>query len=258
MLRTIVLLLCIALLSGCGAGKFQLSKQEYQAEVQVLGVLPLLIDRTAPLDYPYREGLYDLLARNNQGKHEQLVARLKQKKGYFDVRSLPGSADLLASSLLAGVQPVDATGRPQGFVFNAGAVAELTEQNVVDALLVVVFAGAQVEETRRSRNMIESLQTGYSDLLATAAVVGRGGQVLWQLNGPDSYQAAVLQYADFDEAYYNHSDYVRLKNIPLSGVEAVFADPSAGGGKGQLPVMYEQLFKLVGSGISPGLFGHLQ
>lgn len=257
-MQRIICFLLLLLVAGCSQGRFQLPKQEYQAKVQVLGVLPLLIDRASPLSYPQREGLLDLLSRANVGKHEQLVAMLKGKKGYFDVRSLPGSADLLAMSVLEGLPAVDAQGRPDGFVFNSQAVAELAKQNVVDALLVVVFSGAQVEETRRSRNLMESLRTNYSDLLVTAAVVGVDGQILWQLSGADSFQALQLQYADFDEAYYNRTDQVRVKNISLTGIEPILVGEQTEENQSQLPKMYVELFDRIGSSLSPGLLDSLQ
>ena len=257
MLRVIGCVLLLLLLVGCGSGKFQLPKQEYQAKVQVLGVLPLLIDRTAPLNYPYREGMYDLLERANTGKQEELVASLIRKKGYFDVRALPGG-DLLAMSLFDGPQPVDQQGRPKAFIFNSETVAALAQRNVVDALLVVVFSGAQVEETRRSRTLLESLKTRYSDLLATAAVVDRDGQILWQMTGADSYQALQLQYADFDEAYYNRSKQVRLKNIELAAIERVITGEPDSQGKLFLSKMYVELFDRISSGISPGLLDSLR
>ena len=257
MWRIFSLGLFLLLLGGCSPGKFQLSKQEYQAKVQVLGVLPLLVDRAAPLVYPQGEVVYDLLTRSNVGKYEELVTLLKKKKGYFDVRGLPGG-DLLAMSLFDGVQPVDAQGRPKGFAFNQATVAELTQRYVVDALLIVVFSGAQVEENRRSRSLLESLHTRYSDLLATAAVVDRDGKILWQLNGADSYQALQLQYADFDEAYYNRTNQVQVKNISLAGVERALGEAPEVKGKQRLSKMYVELFGRISSGLSPGLLDSMR
>ncbi|HEY5673077.1 MAG TPA: hypothetical protein VIR78_05190 [Malonomonas sp.] len=258
MVRVISFGLLLLVLSGCGAGKFQLSKQEYQAKVQVLGVLPLLVDRAAPLAYPQGEAVYDLLTRANVGKYEELVAQLKKKKGYFDVRGLPDGGDLLTMSLLSGTQPVDAQGRPYRFAFNQETITELTQRYVVDALLIVVFSGAQVDENRRSRNLMESLRTSYTDVLATAAVVGRDGKILWQLNGADSYQALPLQYADFDEAYYNRTNQVQVKNISLAGVERMFVGDPGKKGPPNASKMYAELFGRISSGISPGLLDVLR
>jgi len=246
------------LLSGCGWGTFQVPKQEFQAKVQVLGVLPLLVDRTAPLDFPQKEALFDLIERVNLGKHEILVSRLKAKKGYFDVRPLSGDPELLKLSLLATRKPADKFGRPQGYEFNSEDVAALSRRNVVDALLVVVFSGAQVEDTRRSRTLLETLKTTYNDVMVTAAVIGRDGRVLWKLAGEDSYQALQLQYPDFDEAYYNRSDQVQLKYISQGGVERILEEKPDESGKKQLPETYQRLFDRIVSSISPGLLDVLR
>jgi hypothetical protein len=250
--------LLLVLLNGCGWGSFQIPKQEFQAKVQVLGVLPLLLDRSAPLDYPQREPLFDLIGRTSRDRHQVLVESLKKKKGYFDVRPLNGDPDLFALSLLAERIPADENGRPQGYRYNAADVAELCRRNVVDALLVVVITGAQVEENRRSRSMLESLDTTYNDVLATAAVIGRDNQVLWELHGADSYQLLQLQYPDFDEAYYNKTDRVQVKNITLAGVERTLDESSEADAERPLPTIYRRLFDRIASSISPGLLDVLR
>lgn len=250
--------LLLLLLAGCGWGKYQIPKQDYQQNVQVLGVLPLLVDKATDFDYPHKEPLFDLLTRSVNGKHELLVERIRKKKGYFDVRSLAGAPDLLTFSLLSGENPRDADGRLQGYQFNPQSIAELAERNVVDALLVVVFSGARIEETRRSRTMIESLRTGYSDIMVTAAVVDQNSQVLWELTGEDAFQALLLQYADFDEAHYNQTDLVRVKNIGIGGIEKVLEEPASDDGKVGLPKMYDELFARIAAGISPGLLDSLK
>jgi hypothetical protein len=247
----------LLLLVGCSTGTYQIPKQDYQAKVQVLGVLPLLIEPAATFEYPQKEALLDLLARSNAGKHSVLVERLRKKKGYFDVRPLDGDPELIALSLLAGENPRDFAGRPQGYRFKPEAVAELSERNVVDALLVVVLAGAQAEDSRRSRTLLESLTTNYNDIMATAAVIDRNGDTLWQLTGGDAYRALMLQYADFDEAYYNRTDLVRLKYISLSGIEKVLDESGGGKDEKHLPEMYDQLIDRIVSGISPGLLDSL-
>jgi len=248
----------VILLSSCGWGSYQVPKQEFQAKVQVLGVLPLLVDRDAPLDYPQKEALFDLIERVNVGKHEILVSRLKAKKGYFDVRQLSGNPNLLRLSLLSARKSTDRHGRPQGYEFNAADVAELSRRNVVDALLVVVFSGAQIEETRRSRTLLETLKTTYNDVVVTAAVVGRDGKVLWHLSGDDSFQAQVLQYPDFDEAYYNRTNMVQLKYISQAGIERALGENAEMGGKKSLPETYDRLFDRIVSSISPSLLDALR
>jgi len=251
--RNILLYVLVALvMAGCGWGQFTVPKQDYQAKVQVLGVLPLLVDREPYFEYPQRETALDLASRSTAGQQELLVARLRAEKGYFDVRALPGNSEMLVQSVLAGTQPRSEDGRPNGYVFNAQAVADIVERNVVDGLLVVVLSGAQVKEVRRSRTLLESLETTYNDILATAAVIDRNGKVLWQLTGADAVRILLLQYADFDEAYYNHTDLVKVKNIEVSGLEKALT-----GADGDPPKAYQKLFDRVVSGISPGLFNSL-
>ncbi len=255
-MKKLLVCLLLLLLAGCSSGRFQVSKQDYQQQVQVLGVLPLLVDTAGQFDYPQKETLFDMLNRANSNKHQFLVERLRQKKGYFDVRALEGAPDLLTLSLLSGEVPTAEDGRPLAYQFNPQAVAELAQRNVVDALLLVVFSGAKIEETRRSRTLLESLKTRYNGIMATAVVIDSNGQVLWELSGAEAYQAVTLQYADFDEAYYNRIDLVRVKNISLSGVEPVLAeDPKK---PGVLPEMYDKLFDRIVSGISPSLLDSLK
>ena len=260
-MKKVNILCCCVLaffLSGCGSGTFNVPKQEYQTRVQVLGVLPLLVDHNSTLNYPYKEPLFDLLSRSVVGKNSLLAERLKKKKGYFDVRVLNVNPELTALSLLAAGSPHDEAGWPLGYRFDTATVAELAKQNVVDALLIVVLSGEQVEETRRSRTMLETLKTRYSDVLATAAVVDRNGQVLWQLAGPDSFQTLILQYADFDEAFFNKTDLVQVKNISLAGIERVLEEVPDKDGKTKLPEPYEDLFAEIASGISPGILDALR
>lgn len=239
-------------LVGCSWGQYQIPKKDYQAKVQVLGVLPLLVDSTAQFDYPQKETLLDFVTRSATEKHVLLVERLRKKKGYFDVRTLAGDAELTRLSVLSGKMPPAIDGRPTGYQFNSVAVQELAQRNAVDALLVVVVAGSQIEETRRSRTLLESLTTKYNDIMATAAVVGRNGDVLWQLGADDAVRILQLQYADFDEAYYNKTDLVQLKNIGFGGVEKSLETKD-----GKLPEVYDELFDRIVSGISPGLLDSL-
>lgn len=251
-------LFCIVLISGCSSGTYNIPKQEYQTRVQVLGVLPLMVDRNSTMNYPDREWLFDRLTSSVSGKHLNLVQELTLKKGYFDVRALDVDTQLTTMSLLGRGSSHDADGRPTGYAFDTATVAEMARRNVVDALLLVVFSGEQVKETRRSRTKLETLTTTYSDLLATAAVVDRNGQVLWQLAGDEAFQAMVLQYADFDEAYYNHTDMVRVKNVSMDGVERMLDEDPDRNGVRTLPKMYDELFEKIASGISPGLLDSLR
>lgn len=253
-------LCCLAVIvfSGCTSGTFQVPKQEYQARVQVLGVLPVLIDRNSPTGYPAREPLFDLLSRSVADRQSILAERLRQKKGYFDVRVLNVNPELIALSLLSAGNTHDVSGSPLGYRFDRETVSALSKQNVVDALLVVVLSAEQIEQTRRSRTMLESLKTRYDDIVATAAVIDREGQILWQLAGEEAFPLVTLQYADFDEAYYNKTDLVKLKNISLSGIEKTLDEVADDQDADGLPEKIDQLFKRIVSSISPGLLDSMR
>ncbi len=258
MKKLFVAIIGLVLISGCSSGTFHIPKQEYQTRVQVLGVLPLMVDRNAQMNYPDKDMLFERLAGSASGKHLNLVEELVLKKGYFDVRALDVDSELTTASLLGRGSSHDSDGRPTGYAFDMATVSAVARRNVVDALLLVVFSGEQVKETRRSRTKLETLTTTYSDVLATAAVVDRNGQVLWQLTGDDSFQPFVLQYPDFDEAYYNHTDVVRVKNVTMEGVERVLDEDPDRNGIRTLPKMYDELFQKISSGISPGLLDSLR
>jgi hypothetical protein len=255
-------LLCVAivslLLSACGSGVYQIPKEEYQSKVQVLGVLPLLVDRSTNVNYPQREGLFDLLERSVAGRQGSLVAKLKEKKGYFDVRSLPIDSGLIGMSLLGAGRGHNDVGQPTAYAFDTATVVEMARRNVVDALLIVVLSADRVTETQRSRTKLESLRTPFEDVMATAAVVDRNGQVLWQMAGPEAFRLLMLQYPDFDEAYYNQTDFVRVKDISLAGIEKGLAGEADSQGNVKPPKLYEALFNSIVSGISPSLLDSIR
>lgn len=257
MKRTFAVLVIILLLSACSSGTYNIPKGEYQTRVQVLGIVPLLVDSSGAISYPHSAEVYSLLRESARNRHYHLAEQLRAKKGYFDVRPLDINPDMTALSLLAGGGVHDEAGRPLGYRLDPATVSELTRQNVVDALLVVVFSGEQIEENRRSRTKLETLRTTYSSILATAVVVDREGNILWELTGDDSYMAVNLQYPDFDEAHFNRTNMVHVKNISVAGAERIItagADDNADNPS----LMYQELFSKVASAISPGLLDSLR
>jgi hypothetical protein len=245
------------LLSACGSGVYQISKDEYQSKVQVLGVLPVLVDRTTSIAYPQREELFDLLERSASNRQGGLVAMLREKNGYFDVRDVSLDSALIGMSLL-GERGYDETGLPTGYAFDTATVAELARRNVLDAVLIVVLSADRVTQTRRSRTKLETLHTQFEDVLATAAVIDRSGQVLWQMGGDEAFRMLMLQYPDFDEAYYNKTDLVRIKDISLAGIERGLTGEIDKQGILQQPEIYDSLFAQIVAGISPSLLDSLR
>ena len=257
MKRIFAALVILMLLSACSSGTYNIPKREYQSRVQVLGVVPVLVDSTRTISYPHSAEVYTLLRESARNKHHHLAEQLRTKKGYFDVRTLDINPDMIALSLLAGGGRHDEAGRPLGYQLDSATVSELARQNVVDALLVVVLSGEQIEENRRSRTRLESLRTTYSSIQATAVVVDREGNILWELTGNDSYMAVNLQYPDFDEAHFNRTNLVHVKNISVAGAERIITD-SGGDNSDDPPQMYQELFSKIVSAISPRLLDALR
>lgn len=252
MRRLLCLILLPLLLSACGGGVYHLPRQDYKQQLKTLGVVPLLLDRSQPLRYPDPQGLYDLLAEQARGHEAELVERLRAKKAYFDVRAVTVPADLLAGKLLAG-STSDETGLH--FQFNPAGVASVAADHVVDGLLVVILYGAEREETRRDRNLLSYLDAKYATIRARAVVLKADGSLVWEFPAGPGYKFLDLEYPDFDEAYYNKTDEVKVKPITLAGLRRTLDEKKSGLlGSAASPAKFDDLFDAVVSALEPGLF----
>ncbi|PLX92292.1 MAG: hypothetical protein C0619_06455 [Desulfuromonas sp.] len=255
-MRLVCVLLVGLLLIGCSSGVYKVPKEKYRTQVKTLGILPIIVDDGSAINHSQRAEVVSLLRRTAVGKLESAIETLRKKKGYFDVRYVgEDPQQILQQLIVAPMQPMAETGLPSGYYYSATAAKRLAEQKVVDALLVVVLAGVEHTEKRRSRNKLETLTTIYNDIIATAAVVDSRGKVLWEMNGEEAYPLLAMQYPDFDEAYFNKTEVVALKEITLGGLERTLTVEQKENQPPQLPVPYKELIdKLVG-GLSPNLFG---
>jgi hypothetical protein len=162
---------------------------------------------------------------------------------------------LLAEKLLRrGL--VDAQGLPLGFELDPQYLSELCRRAVVDGLLIMVLQGVQHEEKRWSRNTFEYLTTSYNDIMATASVVTADGQRVWALNGA-SATLQPLQYPDFDEAYYNRTEKVRLKFISYDGLEKSLIPPRAQENKKTPPETLPAWLEQVSRALTPSFLSTL-
>jgi len=253
-LGLIVVVLSGLLLAGCGGGVFKVPKDEYRKQVKTLGVLPVIVDDQSTITHSQRNEIISLLRRTAVGKAEAPIEPLRKKKGYFDVRYVGEDPQRLLRTLIVGpLPPLEGTGLPSGYRFSAQTASQLVEQKVVDALLIVVLAGVEHEEIRRSRHKLETLQTTYNDIMATASVIDEKGKVLWEMTGEEAYQLLALQYPDFDEAYFNETEEVAVKEITLAGLEKKLTVEQQ---EGQSPAMtpaYQGLIDQLVNALSPSL-----
>jgi len=257
--RVLLLLLFLPLL-GCTGGSYKLAPETYHQQVKTLGVVPLLVDDQSTILHPDRAAILDLLARQNAGKSPWLVEALRERKGYFDVREVAGDPRTLFGQLIAGNTVAGEGGKRQRrYGFQPAAVSELCRRNAVDGLLVVVLNGLVRPEKRwdRDRASLNFLQTDYNVILASAAVVLPTGAVAWEnAAGDDAFLE--LQYPDFDEAYFNAADAVRLHFVTVAGLERILARRDSGVlFKSSLSQRYKALFAGLADALTPGLVEQL-
>lgn len=253
MIRTFVLGLLIVSLSACGGAGFKVDKQEYRQRVRTLGVVPLLVDDSSRLEHPRSQEVVELLRRSSAGQHQHLIELLKQQKGYFDVRPVAGDAAALFGRLVRGRVWQEGDGLPYyHYSFNVQAVAELNQRYSTDALLVIVLNGAVRSEKHWDRTRLSYLEAPFNSVLATAAVVLPSGEVVWESSSEKPFLD--LQYAAFDEAYYNKTDAVATRFITVSGLERYFDEPGRKWLQDTLvPRPYQELFDRLAAELKPGL-----
>lgn len=253
MIRTIVLGMLIVSLSACAGAGFKIDKQEYRQRVRTLGVVPLLVDGSSRLEHPRAQEVVELLRRSSAGQHQHLVELLKQQKGYFDVRPVAGDAAALFGRLVQGRAWQEGDKGPYyHYSFNVPTVAELNQRHGTDALLVIVLNGAVRSEKRWDRTRLSYLEAPYNSVLVTAAVVLPSGEIVWESPGGESFLD--LQYAAFDEAYYNKTDEVAVHFITLPGLERYFDEPGRKWLQATVvPRPHQELFDRLAAELKPGL-----
>jgi hypothetical protein len=249
-------MLLLPLMQACSSGDYyKISQKAYRLKVQTLGVLPLLVDEDSAIVHPDGEELVNVLRCHNAAKEVRLIEILKGGKDYFDVRPVAGNPQqlfgrLVSTDSLCG----EGSALYRSYYFNAAAVAELTERNVVDALLVIILNGVVRPEKRWDRMHLSYLEADYNMILATAFVVLPSGEVVWEYPGQPGEAFLELQYPAFDEAYYNKTDKVKIRHITLAGLERVLAETDRDFlGRTAFPRPYQEVFERIDSALKPGL-----
>ncbi len=254
MLRWMSILLLLVSLTACGNSFFNVPKEQYREQVKTLGVVPLLVDGQSTIRHPSQADVVALLRRHSADRQGDLVELLKAKKGYFDVREVPGEPERLFDRLVRSRSLRQA---PEGsfnhYTFAAGTVAELCRQNAVDALLVVVLNGTVRTEKRWDRTRPNYLEAPFNDILASASVVLPTGEVLWEYQGPAGEPFLALQYPDFDEAYHNKTEEVVVHFITVPGLDRALTEPGRNWFQETLlPRPYQELFQDLAKNLKPG------
>ena len=241
------------LLAGCQSGTYRIPKEEFQKQVRTLAVLPILVDGDSVVKHPEREQVVTLLRRHSDGREEELVRMLRDTGAFFDVRHVNQDPGALMRRF---VTPNPGATQQEGFPysFSPAVASELTRQQVVDGLVVIILHGREVVDKRWDRTKLSFLEAPYNDIVAAAAVVDASGNVLWRLGSGYGVPFLALQYPDFAEAQYNKTDAVRLKFLFVEGVERTLAEPPGGLlNKSAFPKIYGELFERIRDGLKPGI-----
>jgi hypothetical protein len=252
-LWAVMVIFLAAVSSGCAGGVYNVPKDQYQSIVKTLGVVPLMLDSGSSIRHPESGQVIDLLRRNNVGKEMALVELLREKKAYFDVRTVDGEPSELLRRIAVSRKAAGDEVAGYNYRFRPEAVAELTRASATDALLVVIFNGTPRQERRWDRTKMNYLDAVYDSILVSAAVVLPSGEVVWEYRSPVGSPFLNLQYPDFDEAYYNKTDQVAAKYITVPGLDRTLNEPDKSWfGKSQVPIPYHALFKELGAALKPG------
>jgi len=112
-----------------------------------------------------------------------------------------------------------------------------------------------VRPTKRwDRRHLAYLEAPYNEIMATAAVVMPSGEVVWEYPGASDGPFLFLQYPDFDEAFYNRSEEVKIKYISLAGLDRTMGESERSlFGRTTFPARYLELFESVSAALKPGL-----
>jgi hypothetical protein len=260
MQRWFLVSVLMLLITGCGGGSFTVPKEQYREQVQTLGVLPLMLDAGSDIDHPERDAVAEMLRRYNAATQGLLIDTLKGSKDYFDVRAVPGDAREIFSRLVVGRNLKGKDNElHRGYVFNGAEIASLSEKNVVDALLVVIFNGIERQEKRWDRTKLTYLKGKYNVILVGAMVITPEGRVLWEYHGEPGEGFLPLQYPDFDEAHHNKTEEVKIRYISIPGLERTLAERETSMfGKDSWPRRHKELFDGLAAELSPGMVNPLR
>lgn len=231
--------LLLLFVAGCQRGVYRVEPQIYEEKVRTLGVVPVLVDSDSAIGHADSVEIAALLDRTGRGVAPLLVEKLRSRKRYFDVRGIEADPVPLAGRLARPASQNDKVGEFR-YRVDPEAARQLCADHVVDGLLVVVLHGAQRLEKRFERNGIRYLEAVFQRIEARAMVVLADGRVVWEFPASGGYNFLDLEYPDFDEAYYNRTDQVRIHQVTLGGLERRLA-PGSGKGANALAEPYADL-----------------
>ena len=252
-LQILTAFLLLLVLSSCASKHYQVTPEVYRERVKVLGVLPLMVDAESTILHPQREEIIALLQQSAGDKYLRLSEQLSAKAGYNEVRPViidaPSELQLFADKSLKTGK--DGTFRSYQPV--PAAVSALAHSAGVDGLLVVILNGVESKGKRWERSGPRYLEANFNEMQATAMVLAATGEILWERPGASGAPFVDLQYADFDEAYYNRTDQVAVRFITPDGLNrALQASDKGLFEKEAFSILYRRLFDSLSEGLMVG------
>lgn len=255
-LQILTVFLFLLMLSGCVSKFYQVTPEIYRERVKVLGVLPLIVDAESTILHPQREEIISLLQQSASDKYLRLSEQLSGSAGYSTVRPVIIDAQ---SELQLFAEKTLKTGKNGAFrTYQPApdAVSALARNAGVDGLLVVILNGVESKEKRWERRAgPHYLEANFNEIQATAMVLAATGEILWERSGESGSPFVDLQYADFDEAYYNQTDEVAVRFITPDGLSRALQSSDKGPfDKKAFSTLYRRLFDPLCESLAVGKF----
>ena len=218
------LFIVVGTMLGCAQNHFNIPKENFAAQVKVLGVAPIFIDGDSDINYPQKELLIPLITDFNRKYEPLLIRKLQGTGNFYAVTLLADEPKQLFSSLMARHEKRnDASIQYNKYFWNNNEIGAYIKNNRLDAVMVIVVSGLTQTSKIFSSNLLTSLETNFNFLTMTAQIIGPDGTVLWEYPNFRGrlltyYPLANLQYPDFSESEANLSRKTEVRFKSLDGL----------------------------------------
>lgn len=252
-LQIFTVFLLLLIFTGCASKHYQVTPEIYRERVKILGVLPLMVDAESTILHPQRQEIVELLQQSAADKYLHLSEQLGASAGYSAVRpviiDVPSQWQLIAGKTLQ----TGKEGTYRRYQPAPDAVSLLARNAGVDGLLVIILNGVENKGKRWERSGPRYLEASFNEIQATVMVLAATGEILWEKPGASGTSFVDLQYADFDEAYYNRTDEVAVRFITPDGLRrALQASDKGPFDKEAFSTLYRRLFDSLSEGLAVG------
>jgi hypothetical protein len=215
-------------ITGCSRNYYNISRDDYEKRVRVIGIAPIFVDADSDIRYPDKEAIINILKNSNRKNEPELLALLKDTGSYYMVQQIEGDAEKLFATLLFRRERRDDAGISYNkYFYKPAELNDLMSRNKIDALMLVVVGGITTKETVYSNNYFAKLEAEYNNLIISSQIVDRDNNILWEFPNFRKHRLdfpvlLTLQYPDFDEAKANVTEKVEVKYKTVPGITRAF------------------------------------